>query len=680
MKYLTHWATALLTAVFLLFVHYSDNFVVETVRLKSFDLLQQTDEPVPSNDIAIVRIDEAAIEKYGQWPWKRDVLAEIIWKLRDAGAGVIVLPILFSEDDRLGGDMVLAEALAGNGIIIAQTGSTQANKNAVPRGVAKIGDPLPYLFEWPGMLGPIPLLGDNADGVGVLNTAPEIDGVVRRVPLIMRVGDDTYPSIAVEVIRLATGAPSYQIKANQGGVEKIRVPGYPIISTDPNGQIWLRWNKQFDEYSIVDEDQFFALEGKTVIIGVTAEGIGGLIASPTGPQYNYIPSAVTLQTMMDGDQIQRPFWAKLSELGATAILTILLVLLARFTPYYIVGGAIVVFVGGLGYGALYAWQNYLYLMDAAMPAIAVILVGLHAVFNRFVLEFQLKQQIKKQFEHYLAPAMVKKLQKDPSLLKLGGDTRELTIMFTDIRGFTPISEQYKTDPQGLTRLINRYMTPMTALVMENEGTVDKYIGDALMAFWNAPLDVPDQRRLATLTAVQMLERLELLNKELENEGLLPLRIGIGINTGTVVVGNMGGEQRFDYSVLGDAVNLAARLEGQSKAYGLTFLVGEDSLDMTLDFEYVELDLIAVKGKTEGIRIFTVLMESMDDEQWKLIHNKFLIEYRDGNFQQAIDEINKLQENGPVTLQEYYAVMLDRCQDMLINPPKDWDGVYVATSK
>ena len=680
MKWITHWATALITLAVLSLYGWQDPYVKQLLRFKSFDVIQQYDTPTLSQDVAFLEIDERAIEKYGQWPWKRDVLADIIWKLRDAGAGVIVLPILFSEDDRLGGDMVLAEALAGNGIIIAQTGSTQANKNAVPRGVAKIGDPLPYLFEWPGMLGPIPLLGDNADGVGVLNTAPEIDGVVRRVPLIMRVGDDTYPSIAVEVIRLATGAPSYQIKANQGGVEKIRVPGYPIISTDPNGQIWLRWNKQFDEYSIVDEDQFFALEGKTVIIGVTAEGIGGLIASPTGPQYNYIPSAVTLQTMMDGDQIQRPFWAKLSELGATAILTILLVLLARFTPYYIVGGAIVVFVGGLGYGALYAWQNYLYLMDAAMPAIAVILVGLHAVFNRFVLEFQLKQQIKKQFEHYLAPAMVKKLQKDPSLLKLGGDTRELTIMFTDIRGFTPISEQYKTDPQGLTRLINRYMTPMTALVMENEGTVDKYIGDALMAFWNAPLDVPDQRRLATLTAVQMLERLELLNKELENEGLLPLRIGIGINTGTVVVGNMGGEQRFDYSVLGDAVNLAARLEGQSKAYGLTFLVGEDSLDMTLDFEYVELDLIAVKGKTEGIRIFTVLMESMDDEQWKLIHNKFLIEYRDGNFQQAIDEINKLQENGPVTLQEYYAVMLDRCQDMLINPPKDWDGVYVATSK
>jgi len=680
MKYLTHWATALITAFVLIFVHYTDNYVVETLRLKTFDLIQQTDEPVHSKDIAVVQIDEAAIEKYGQWPWKRDVLAEIIWKLREAGAGVIVLPILFSEDDRLGGDNVLAEALAGNGVIIAQTGSTQANKNSVPRGVAKIGDPLPFLFEWPGMLGPIPLLGDNADGVGVLNTVPEIDGVVRRVPLIMRVGEETYPSIAVEVIRLATGAPSYQIKANQGGIEKIRVPGYPIINTDPNGQIWLRWNKTFDAISLADDDQFWSLEGKTVLVGITADGLGGLIASPTGPKYNYIPAAVTLQTVLDGDQIQRPYWAFLSEIAATAIVGLLVILLAAFAPYTIVALAIVAIGGGLIWAVMHAWTTHLYLLDASIPLITLVLVALHAVFNRFVKEFQLKQQIKKQFEHYLAPAMVKKLQQDPSLLKLGGDTRELTIMFTDIRGFTPISEQYKTDPQGLTSLINRYMTPMTALVMENEGTVDKYIGDALMAFWNAPLDVPDQRRLATETAIQMLERLDLLNKELEDEGLIPLRIGIGINTGTVVVGNMGGEQRFDYSVLGDAVNLAARLEGQSKAYGLTFLIGEDSLDMTLDFDYIELDLIAVKGKTEGIRIFTVLMEDIEDEQWKLWHDEMLIEYRNGNFDLAITEIKKLQKDGPPTLSEYYNVMLNRCEDMIVNTPVDWDGVYVATSK
>ena len=677
MKYITHWTIATITALVLLFVQYNGGYIVETAKLKSFDLLQQTDKPVVSPDIGVVTIDEAAIEKYGQWPWKRDVIADIIWRLREAGAGVIVLPILFSEDDRLGGDMALAEALVQNGVVIAQTGSLQANKNAVPRGVAKIGDPLPYLFEWPGMLGPIPLLGENADGVGVLNTAPEIDGVVRRVPLIMTVGNETYPSIAVEVIRLATGAPSYQIKANNGGVEKIRVPGYPIINTDPNGQIWLRWNKQFLTKSVVDD--FSEMAGRTVIIGMTAEGLGSTIASPTGPQYNYMPSAVTLQTVIDGDSIQRPFWADLAELATTAVISIAIILLAAFAPYWLVGTSMIVLAGSLVYGVFYAWQNYLYLLDVTIPLLALLVVGFHAVFNRFVKEFMLKQQIKKQFEHYLAPAMVAKLQKNPELLKLGGDTRKLTILFSDIRGFTPISEQYKTDPQGLTKLINRYMTPMTSIVMENDGTVDKYIGDALMAFWNAPLDVPDQRKAATLTAVQMLERLELLNKELENEGLLPLRIGVGINTGDVVVGNMGGDQRFDYSVLGDAVNLAARLEGQSKSYGLSLLLGEDAVDESTDFIFVELDLIAVKGKTEPVRIFTIAMEEKEHYNDQL-HRKYLEHYRAGEWDSALEELDKLIRTCPAQLDEYYKIMNDRTLDLQKRNPEDWDGVYVATSK
>src|SRR6056300_260034 len=365
-KYITHWAVAFVTAFIMIGFHYNDSSVVQTARLKQFDLLQNTDQPMLSQDVAIVTIDESAIEKYGQWPWKRDVLADIIWKLREAGAGIIVMPIIMSEPDRLGGDIELAEAPAGNGVVIAQTGSTQANRNAVPRGIAKIGDPVPYMFEWPGMLGPIQLLGDNADGVGVLNTNPEIDGVVRRVPLLMRVGEDTYPALAVEVIRVATGKPSYQVKEAGGGIEAIRVPGYPIIKTDPNGQIWLRWNKEFETISVVSDD-YSMLAGKTVIIGVTAEGIGGLIASPTGPQANYIPAAVTLQTVIDGDQIERPYWALLAELLTTAVLGIALVLLARFAPYWLVGIKIVVFVGGLAYVAHYAWANYLYLLDITMP-------------------------------------------------------------------------------------------------------------------------------------------------------------------------------------------------------------------------------------------------------------------------------------------------------------------------
>ena len=304
-KQVTHWATALITLSIISFIGWSDPFVKETLRLKSFDLIQQYDVPTTSQDIAIVEIDERAIEEYGQWPWKRTVIADLIWKLRDAGAGVIILPVLFSEEDRLGGDMDLAQALAGNGIIIAQTGTSQTNKNAVPRGVAKIGDPLPWLFEWDGMLGPIELLGLNADGVGVISTVPEIDGVVRRLPLLMRVGEEVFPSIAMETIRVATGDPSYQVKTQEGGITAMRVPSYPTIKTDSFGRIWLRYNKDFETMSATDEDFFWTLEGKIVMIAPTAEGIGSIIATPTGEQYSYVPNAVSLQGILNGETLIR---------------------------------------------------------------------------------------------------------------------------------------------------------------------------------------------------------------------------------------------------------------------------------------------------------------------------------------------------------------------------------------
>jgi len=675
-KYLTHWATALITLAVLSFFHYSNNNIVEIARLKQFDILQQTDKKVVSNDIGIVTIDEQSIEKYGQWPWSREVIADIIWKLRRDGAGIIVLPILFSEVDRLGGDQALLEAIKDNGVIIAQVGTTQTNKNAIDRGVAKVGDPIPFLFEWPGMLGPIKILGDNAEGVGVLNSPSELDGVVRRIPLIVNVNGKTYPTIAIEVIRVATGNKSYQVKANQGGVEKVRVPGYPIINTDPNAQIWLRWNKEFQTIS-ASNDNFKQFEGKTVIVGVTAEGLGSIIASPTGPQYNYMPSATLLQTVIDGDQIQRPFWAFLVELATTVITGLIAIIVAVRAPYWAVGAMIIGISTGLAYASLYAWQNYLYLLDVTMPILAFVIVSLHATFNRFVKEFSLKQQIKKQFEHYLAPAMVKKLQKNPNLLKLGGDTRELTILFSDIRGFTPISEQYKTDPQGLTKLINRYMTPMTDIVMKNNGTVDKYIGDALMAFWNAPLDVPEQKELAIKTADQMFVALAKLNKELESEGLLPIKIGVGINTGSVVVGNMGSNQRFDYSVLGDAVNLAARLEGQSKEYGLSLLVGETSISN--EYTFIELDKIAVKGKTVPATIYTVIFGDYNTS-FITEHKKFLRSYRDSNWSESTKILTTLKKLSPPDLHKYYDVMSGRVKEMKERGVTKWDGVFVAKSK
>ena len=680
-KWITHWTTAFITAVVMVLVHYGDSTVVQTARLKAFDLLQTTDEYNLSQDVGIVAIDEAAIEKYGQWPWKRDVLSDIIWKLREAGAGIIVMPIIMSEPDRLGGDMDLAEALAGNGVVIAQTGSTQANRNAVPRGIAKIGDPLPYMFEWPGMLGPIPLLGENADGVGVLNTAPEIDGVVRRVPLLMRIQDDTYPALAVEVIRVATGKPSYQVKEAGGGIEAIRVPGYPIIKTDPNAQIWLRWNKEFQTISAASDD-YRLFEGKTVIIGVTAEGIGGIVATPQGPQFNYIPSAVTLQTVIDGDQIQRPYWALLAELATTAVLGFLLVLLARFTPFYVIGAAIVIFSGGLIYGTLYAWQNYLYLLDVSLPLATVLIVGLHAVFNRFVVEFFEKQAIKKQFAGYASPTVVRLLQENPALIK-DGMKKEVSICFSDLRGFTPLGESFGDDVKGLTKIMNGYMDAITQPILDADGMVIKYIGDASMHVHNAPIEDPHHPRTAVQCGLDMLRAVEKFNEKITSEGRPPVGMGAGINTGLGYLGEMGSTARHSYDVLGDSVSTAARIESKCKEYGCVLLVGDATYQRTKsDFFYLKIDDLAVKGKTIGITIWTVL----DNRRpaWRSAqrkHEQMHEAYLAQKFDDAIELCNLMRRSFDGKMEGYYDMWIERCEFQKTQDlPKDWNGVFIATSK
>ena len=680
-KIISHWTVAFLTAVVMLLVHYGDSTIVQTLRLKQFDIVQTLDQPSVSQDIVVVAIDETAIEKYGQWPWKRDKLADIIWKLREAGAGIIVLPILMSESDRLGGDIELAQALVDNGVVIAQTGTTSVNRNAVPRGIAKIGDPLPYMFEWPGMLGPIQLLGDNADGVGVVNTTPEIDGVVRRVPLLMRIGEDTYPALAIEVIRVATGAPSYQVKEAGAGIEAIRVPGYPIIKTDPNGQIWLRWNKQFETISAASDD-LSIVAGRTVIIGSTAEGIGGIIATPNGPQYNYMPAAVTLQTVIDGDQIQRPFWALLAELTATGVIGFLLVLLARFTPYYIVGGVIVLFGGGLAYSAVYAWQNHLYLLDVTIPILTVLIVGFHAVFNRFVSEYFQKQAIKKQFAGYASPTVVRLLQENPALIK-EGMKKEVSILFSDLRGFTPLGESFGDDVKGLTKIMNGYMDAITQPILDSDGMVIKYIGDASMHIHNAPIDDPEHPKTAVQTGLRMLKAVEKFNDKITAEGRPPVGMGAGINTGLGYLGEMGSTARHSYDVLGDAVSTAARIESKCKEYGCLLLVGEATYKATKDdFFYLKVDDLQVKGKSVGLSIYTVL----DDPKhaWrttKRYHDDMHTAYRAKKFDEAIWIAQKIMKHFDGKMEGYYNMWIERCEYMKTQElPDDWNGVFIASTK
>lgn len=683
MKYITHWATALITLCVLFYVHLNSNYVTEVARLKSFDIIQQQDPVQLSPDVAILEIDEATIEQFGQWPFKRDVLAELVWRLREAGAGIIVLPILFAEPDRLGGDMELVEALRGNGVVIAQVGTTQTNKNAVPRGVAKIGNPMDWLFEWPGMLGPIRLLGEAADGVGVINTFPEVDGVTRRVPLIMRVGDETYPNIAVEVIRVAVGDPSYQMKAGDTGVQAIRVPGYATIKTDPNAQIWLRWNKEFETVSAVDFENYAKFNGKTVVIGITAEGLSNMIATPTGPAHAHIPTAITLQTVIDGDQIQRPDWAYTLELVLTAVLGLLIILVAVKAPYWLVGGTIVLLAGGTAYTGLYAWTNHLYLLDITIPLATVILVGFHATFNRFVVEFFEKQKIKKQFAGYASPTVVRMLQENPQLIK-DGMKKEVSICFSDLRGFTPLGESFGDDVAGLTKIMNGYMDAITQPILDADGMVIKYIGDASMHIHNAPIDDPNHPKSAVQTGLNMLNAVEKFNERITAEGRPPVGMGAGINTGLGYLGEMGSTQRHSYDVLGDAVSTAARIESKCKEYGCVLLVGETTYEATKDdFFYLKVDDLAVKGKTVGIGIWTVLdgMNKKSDVKSQKQHQQMHQAYQAQKFDEAIYICEKLKRHFDGKMQGYYDMWIERCEYMKTQKlPKDWNGVFIATTK
>jgi len=689
-KIFTHWSIALFTVFAITYLAWNNPTLVQVAKLKAFDYQLQNEEVVVDDNLIYVTLGEKSIEENGQWPWPRDKIANLIWELRQEGAGIIVLPMLFSEEDRFGKDQELWDALNMNGVVIAQTGSSQKTTTGVFRPVNMVGgnkDASNNLFTYNGMLPPI----FNSEGVGVINTAPEVDGVVRRVPLLINVQNELYPNIAVEALRVMVGVPNYYMKTTPYGIDSIRVKGFPIkrgiIKTDDRARIFLRWNTEIQTLDY-KTDELYSVEGKTVIIGITAEGLANPLATPIGEKYPHEIIGATLSTIILGETVSRPMWADLYELGAILAMGIIIVIAAALLPYMVIFGLMIGTGVGIIYGVGYFFTKELWLLDPTMPLFMLTLVGLHGIFNRFVKEFQLKQQIKKQFGTYLSHAMVQKLQKNPELLKLGGDTRYMTFLFCDIRGFTPISEQYKTNPQGLTELVNRFLTPMTDIIMENEGTIDKYMGDCIMAFWNAPLDVSDQEGKAVKTAVKMLEHLKVLNKELEIDGMLPINIGIGINSGSVVVGNMGSNQRFDYSVLGDAVNLAARLEGQSKGYGVKTIIGEDTAKEIDDmFAVLELDKIAVKGKTEGVKIFTVLGEHTwlnknSNYVWETQqHDKMLQLYRQKNFDAAAKLTEDLMGSFIGIMDGYYMTWIERCEEMKSKElPDDWDGTYVATTK
>lgn len=673
--FLSPWL-ALVTIIVLLAVKLSDPYLVEANRLKFYDYLM-IDKPVQSEQIVVANIGEKALEKYGQWPFSRDTYAKIHADLYNNGAGLVGSTILYPEQDRFGGDAALQQSLSSYPVVLSQTlSSTCSRDNLGTRrtGVAVIGDgqPTEFLPNYPCVLDNIPVLQESAAGVGITSTLPETDGVVRRVPLLGVSNGEYYPAFALELLRVAAGDPSYQAKVNQTGVEALRVPQFGTIDTDEYGRVFVNPNYQFSSVEI--GEPIPDLTDKIVILGVTAAGIANPVATPSGAQTPPQVQASLLQTLIDGDSVSIPNWIGLVDLLTFLVLSLAIIVLSQ-VRYSIIW--IGILLGVYIYSPVYLFAHNKILFDISYNFIAAILIYLHVYTVKFISEFLQKQQIKKQFGTYLSPDLVAQLQRQPELLHLGGTEQELTIMFTDVRGFTTISEHYGRDVQGLTTIMNRYMTVMTKSILENKGTLDKYIGDAQMAFWNAPLNNEKHALDATKTAFKMLKDLKEFNEEIAKEGIPAFGMGLGINTADVVVGNMGSDQRFDYTCLGDGVNLASRLEGQSKPYGVKLIIGPRTADLVRDvYQVIELDLLAVKGKTEPVKIYTVLEKK--DCAAEVAHNKFLSYYRTGRWNQAILMAKAMGPLWKFELADYYAMMVERMESQ--PAPKNFDGVFRATSK
>jgi len=637
MKIFTSIWMVIVFAVVLTGIRVDNSDTVKIMRYKTWDKFQQIQPRADVSDrVVVVNITESDLKRYGQWPWPRHILAMFHAGLSDSGAVLVNYNVLFAEADRMGGkeylksfpmteeireqlstiltdtDGIFSYALKESNNAVLMMSVKNESDNIIPKTTKIIqkGDVLPWLYEYEGIVPPLTLLTVGAKGIGVNVTSPEPDAVVRKMPVLIRVGDKIYPSMLLENIRIVNRSKRIKVVAKEYGINEVLVSKQAGIPVNHNAEMYINYADP-SQYTQLSVEQVFSREhddkikGRIVVVGMDAAGLSVLKYTPHGLTTDQMITAQALDTTMTGDYLYRTPQADTYEIVFLALLLLLLILVLPRTSVLLAVPLLFFIEGGVAYGAFMAYANKGFLVDPSWTMLSVFLIWSHSVYNNFATQSRLRQQIKKQFEHYLDPGMVKKLQKDPSLLKLGGEKRDMTFLFCDIRGFTPISEKYKGNPEGLTKLINRFLTRMTDVIIANGGTIDKFMGDCIMAFWNAPIEDGEHEEHAVQAAIDMQNELLKLNQQLAVEGLPTIAIGIGINTGEALVGNMGSDQRFDYSVIGDAVNLAARLESSSKTLGKTLVIGEDTVKaakLNYDFEYI--DQITVKGKTEEIKVYT----------------------------------------------------------------------------
>ncbi len=708
----------------------ADPAPIEELRVRTFDTFQLIEPRVKTaKPVVIVDIDEKSLAKLGQFPWPRTRIADLVTNLTRLGAVVIAFDVVFSEPDRLNpeaaadtfrnldeetrtklralpsNDQVFADAIGRSRVVLGESGLphviSEFDDTLPLTGLAMLGEaPQPFLLDFPGLLRNVQVLEKAAAGRGLFTIKTERDGIVRRVPMLLQAQGAIMPSLSLEMLRVATGTDTIFTKADRAGIKSIAVKGFEI-PTDRNGQLWVHFARHDPSIYVSAAD---VLEGrvapetiarKLVLIGTSAVGLLDVKTTPLDPVLPGVEvHAQVLESALTRAVLSQPNYAIALELCAALVLGILVI---AFAPGF--GPVALVTVGGLFATVLVGTSWYFYmqhrlLIDFTYPLLSTTSIYLTLIFASFVREQAQRRQIRSAFGQYLSPALVEQLAQSPEKLVLGGEEREMTIMFSDVRGFTTISESYKNDPQGLTTLMNRFLTPLTNAILARKGTIDKYMGDAIMAFWNAPLDDKEHQLNACEAAVDMLERIEALNNQREIEAkegghaFIPLNVGVGLNTGVCVVGNMGSDLRFDYSVLGDSVNLASRLEGQSKEYGFPIIVGSKTALAVKDkFAILELDFIMVKGKNEPEVIYAIagredVAQSGGFQRLRNLTIEMLACYRNRDWEGALAAIEHGRRTDDAhALKALYNLYETRIRFYQKNPPPpDWNGAYALLTK
>jgi adenylate cyclase len=701
----------------------ADPAPIEELRVRTFDAFQRIDPRVKTaRPVTIVDIDETSLAKLGQWPWPRTRIADLVNNLTRLGAVVIAFDVIFSEPDRLNpevaadtfrnldeatreklralpsNDQVFADAMRHSRVVMGESGISQVLSDidtTLPvTGLAMLGeDPQRFMVKFPGLLRNTPVLEKSASGRGLLTIDPERDGIIRRVPMTM-------PSLSFEMLRVVTGTDTIFIKSDLAGITSVGVKGFQV-PTDRNGKLWVHFAHRDPSIYVSAFDVLGGnvppekIKGKLVVVGTSAVGLNDIKTTPVSAAMPGVEiHAQVLEAALTKSLLAQPPYGPLLEFASALLLGLLVI---AFAPMF--GPVTLVAVGALFATVLIgtSWYFYAYdrvLVDFTYPLLSTTSIYLTLIFTSFVREQAQRRQIRSAFGQYLSPALIEQLAQSPEKLQLGGEQREMTIMFSDVRGFTTISEAYKSDPQGLTTLMNRFLTPLTNAILDRKGTIDKYMGDAIMAFWNAPLDDKEHQINACEAALDMLARIDVLNKTREVEAqegghtFIPINVGVGLNTGTCVVGNMGSDLRFDYSVLGDTVNLASRLEGQSKEYGFPIIIGsKTAMAIKEKFAILELDFIMVKGKTEPEVIYAVAgrEDTAQSERFQRLRNltiEMLACYRGRDWNGALEAIERGRTTDEGHALEYlyglYEERLHAYQET--PPPPDWNGAFQLLKK